>query len=43
MKGCILYADWRNATWRNECGPVTPRSPEPGLALRQSDFGFESP
>jgi hypothetical protein len=33
--------DWRNATWRNECGPVTPRRPEPGFALRQSDFGLE--
>ena len=37
----IIYAAWRNATWRNACGPVNPRRPEPGFALRQSDFGFE--
>jgi hypothetical protein len=24
MKACIIYADWRNATWRNECGPADP-------------------
>jgi len=42
MKGCIIYADWRNATWRNECGPVTPRRPEPGFALPAIRFRASS-
>lgn len=43
MKGCIIYADWRNATWRNECGPVTPRRPEPGFALPAIRFRLRVP
>jgi hypothetical protein len=33
IKEYIIYAAWRNATWRNECGPVTPRRPEPSFGI----------